>query len=38
MAAQAPGLAASRRTLFAFGAVSFAYFAYAGLFGTCAPL
>lgn len=38
MAAQAPGRAASRRTLFAFGAVSFAYFAYAGLFGTCAPL
>lgn len=38
MAAQAPGRAASRRTLFAFGAVSFACFAYAGLFGTCAPL
>ncbi len=27
-----------RRALFAFGSVSFAYFAYAGLFGTYAPL
>jgi PPP family 3-phenylpropionic acid transporter len=27
-----------RRALFAFGAVSFAYFSYAGLFGTYAPL
>ena len=33
-----PGAAPSRRTLFAFGAVSFAYFAYTGLFGTYAPL
>ena len=31
----APG---SRSALFAFGSVSFAYFAYAGLFGTYAPL
>lgn len=38
MAAQAAGRAAPRRTLFAFGAVSFAYFSYAGLFGTYAPL
>ena len=29
---------APRRALFAFGSVSFAYFAYAGLFGTYAPL
>ena len=33
-----PGAALSRRALFAFGTVSFAYFAYAGLFGTYAPL
>jgi PPP family 3-phenylpropionic acid transporter len=33
-----PGAAPSRRTLFAFGSVSFAYFAYTGLFGTYAPL
>lgn len=33
-AADAP----SRRALFAFSAVSFAYFSYAGLFGTYAPL
>lgn len=33
-----PGAAPSRRTLFAFGSVSFAYFAHAGLFGTYAPL
>ena len=33
-----PGLEPSRRALFAFGSVSFAYFAYAGLFGTYAPL
>ena len=30
--------AGSRSALFAFGSVSFAYFAYAGLFGTYAPL
>ena len=30
--------APSQRALFAFGAVSFAYFSYAGLFGTYAPL
>jgi len=30
--------APSRSALFAFGSVSFAYFAYAGLFGTYAPL
>ena len=29
---------ASRRALFAFGSVSFAYFSYAGLVGTYAPL
>ncbi len=34
----APADAPPRRTLFAFGAVSCAYFAYAGLFGTYAPL
>jgi PPP family 3-phenylpropionic acid transporter len=34
----APPEAPPRRTLIAFGAVSFAYFAYAGLFGTYAPL
>ena len=33
-----PADAARRRALFAFGSVSFAYFAYAGLFGTYAPL
>ena len=33
-----PGVAPSRRTLFAFGTLSFAYFAFAGLFGTYAPL
>ena len=33
-----PGAPPSRRALFAFGSVSFAYFAYAGLFGTYAPL
>jgi len=33
-----PGAAPTRRTLFAFGAVSSTYFAYAGLFGTYAPL
>jgi PPP family 3-phenylpropionic acid transporter len=32
------GAAPARRTLFAFSAVSFAYFSYAGLFGTYAPL
>jgi PPP family 3-phenylpropionic acid transporter len=32
------GIEPSRRALFAFGSVSFAYFAYAGLFGTYAPL
>jgi PPP family 3-phenylpropionic acid transporter len=38
-AAQAlAAVAAPRRTLFAFGSVSFAYFSYAGLFGTYAPL
>ena len=31
-------LSASRSALFAFASVSFAYFAYAGLFGTYAPL
>ncbi|HEX7437734.1 MAG TPA: MFS transporter, partial [Caldimonas sp.] len=31
-------VAPPRRTLVAFGAVSFTYFAYAGLFGTYAPL
>lgn len=38
MASDAPGRAPARRTLFAFSAVSFAYFSYAGLFGTYAPL
>ena len=33
-----PPVPAQRRALFAFGSVSFAYFAYAGLFGTYAPL
>ena len=33
-----PAAGASRRALFAFGSVSFAYFAYAGLFATYAPL
>ena len=33
-----PAAPPSRRALFAFGSVSFAYFAYAGLFGTYAPL
>ena len=33
-----PGGPPPRRALFAFGSVSFAYFAYAGLFGTYAPL
>src|SRR5580765_3399481 len=37
-AASTPVLAPARGTLFAFSAVSFAYFAYAGLFGTYAPL
>jgi len=35
-AAEAPAI--PRRALFAFGSVSFAYFSYAGLFGTYAPL
>jgi MFS transporter, PPP family, 3-phenylpropionic acid transporter len=34
----APTPAPARRALFAFSAVSFAYFSYAGLFGTYAPL
>ncbi|MES2993931.1 MAG: MFS transporter [Pseudomonadota bacterium] len=40
MTTAAAALAAppARRTLFAFSAVSFAYFSYAGLFGTYAPL
>ena len=33
-----PARAPSKRALFAFSSVSFAYFAYAGLFGTYAPL
>jgi PPP family 3-phenylpropionic acid transporter len=33
-----PAETATRRALFAFGGVSFAYFAYAGLFSTYAPL
>jgi len=33
-----PGAMTPRRALFAFGSVSFAYFAYAGLYGTYAPL
>ena len=33
-----PAAAPSKRALFAFSSVSFAYFAYAGLFGTYAPL
>jgi len=33
-----PGGTQARRALFAFGSVSFAYFAYAGLFSTYAPL
>ena len=33
-----PGTVPSRSTLFAFSSVSFAYFSYAGLFGTYAPL
>jgi MFS family permease len=37
-AATASAAAPPRRTLFAFGAVSFTYFSYAGLFGTYAPL
>jgi PPP family 3-phenylpropionic acid transporter len=36
--ATATAAAPARRTLFAFSAVSFAYFSYAGLFGTYAPL
>ena len=32
------GTAPSRSALFAFSSVSFAYFSYAGLFGTYAPL
>ena len=36
--ASMPGGPPPRRALFAFGSVSFAYFAYAGLFGTYAPL
>ena len=34
----APAPAPSKRALFAFSSVSFAYFSYAGLFGTYAPL
>ena len=33
-----PSAAPSKRALFAFSSVSFAYFSYAGLFGTYAPL
>ena len=32
------GASPSRSALFAFSTVSFAYFSYAGLFGTYAPL
>jgi PPP family 3-phenylpropionic acid transporter len=38
LSAGARGEASPRRTLIAFGAVSFTYFAYAGLFSTYAPL
>ena len=38
MTPAASGPVPARRTLFAFSAVSFTYFSYAGLFGTYAPL